>query len=164
MYMIVVLALVALLGGGAMFFMNQKEVAAPAAPAPVAQEESTDTTAALPAGTPGVVNDTSGTTATAVAYKDGTYTQKGVYTSPAGAESVEVSVTLAQGVVTAATFKGEATNPGSVKNQEKFATGYTSLVVGKKIDDISMTVVNGSSLTPVGFIDALTKVKAAATI
>jgi hypothetical protein len=76
-----------------------------------------------------------------------------------GTESVEVSVTLAGDVVTAATFKGEATNPGSVKNQEKFATGYTSLVVGKKIDEISLTVVNGSSLTPVGFMDALAKVK-----
>jgi uncharacterized protein with FMN-binding domain len=153
MYMIVVLALVAVVGGGAFFFMNtSKEAATAPQPTPVAQE-----------ATPETAQPTSGTSDTApvvaAAYKDGTYTQKGAYTSPAGTESVEVSVTLAGDVVTAATFKGEATNPGSVKNQEKFATGYTSLVVGKKIDEISLTVVNGSSLTPVGFMDALAKVK-----
>jgi NifU-like protein involved in Fe-S cluster formation len=143
MYMIVVLALVAVLGGGAFFFMNStKEAASVPQPTPVVQEAMPDTAPVVTA-----------------AYKDGTYTQKGSYTSPAGAESVEVSVTLAGDVVTAATFKGEATNPGSVKNQAKFADGYTSLVVGKKIDEIALTVVNGSSLTPVGFMEALAKVK-----
>jgi hypothetical protein len=156
MYMIVVLALVAVLGGGAFFFMNtSKEVASTPQPTPVAQEAAADTTQPTP-GTPSTGDTAAAVTTT---YKDGTYTQKGTYTSPAGAESVEVSVTLAGDVVTAATFKGEATNPGSVKNQGKFADGYTSLVVGKKIDDIALTVVNGSSLTPVGFMEALAKVK-----
>lgn len=155
MYMIVVLALVAVLGGGAFFFMNSSKEAAAPEPTPVVQETTTGATQPT-TGTP-TSGDTT-TPATAL-YKDGTYTQKGTYTSPAGAESVEVSVTLASDVVTSATFKGEATNPGSIKNQEKFAAGYTSLVVGKKIDEISLTVVNGSSLTPAGFMEALTKVK-----
>lgn len=95
-------------------------------------------------------------------YKDGTYTQKGVYNSPAGSESVNVTVTVKDGVVTNSTFKGEATNKASIFNQQKFADGFTGMVVGKPIDSIALTVVNGSSLTPTGFMDALNKIKSQA--
>ena len=98
------------------------------------------------------------------AYADGTYTEKGTYTSPAGAEPVTVSVTLENGIVTTATFAGSATNPGSIMNQEKFSKGFAGQVVGKPIDAIALTVVNGSSLTPKGFMDALSKIKVDARI
>jgi len=103
-------------------------------------------------------------TVEASTYADGTYTKTGTYTSPAGAESVRVSVTLENGIVTASTFTGEATNPGSVFNQQKFAEGFESKVVGKPIDGIALTVVNGSSLTPKGFMNALNQIKAEARI
>jgi hypothetical protein len=92
-------------------------------------------------------------------YANGSYTETGVYTSPAGQEEVTVSITLADDVIASATFTGNATNPGSVKNQEKFAEGYSALVVGKKIDEVALTVVNGSSLTGIGFMDALAAIK-----
>jgi uncharacterized protein with FMN-binding domain len=95
-------------------------------------------------------------------YKNGTYTSTGVYKSPAGEESVKVSLTIENDVVTNATFVGNATNPGSVKNQGLFSEGYKQYVVGKKIDAISLDVVNGSSLTPKGFMDAVQKIKAQA--
>ncbi len=92
-------------------------------------------------------------------YANGSYTKTGLYTSSAGQEEVTVSITLADDVIASATFTGNATNPGSVKNQEKFAAGYSELVVGKKIDDVALTVVNGSSLTGIGFMDALDAIK-----
>lgn len=96
------------------------------------------------------------------AYKDGTYSADGVYRSPAGGESVSISVTLKGDVITAATFEGDATNPKSVKMQEAFAAGFEEVVVGKSLDDVSVTVVNGSSLTGAGFMEALAKIKAEA--
>ncbi len=95
-------------------------------------------------------------------YKDGTYSATGNYTSPAGGEEVSVGITLVNNIVTDATFTGKATNPGSIFNQGHFKEGFKEKVVGKSIDDISLTVVNGSSLTPKGFMDALAKIKAEA--
>ncbi len=99
---------------------------------------------------------------TAQKYEDGTYAATGNYISPAGAESVDVTVTLDDGVITDATFHGNATHPTSMKKQADFATGFEAQVVGKSIDDVSLGVVNGSSLAPKGFMDALVKIKAEA--
>ena len=96
-------------------------------------------------------------------YTDGTYSAEGTYRSPGGAESVGVTVTLEDGIVTAATFTPHATLPKSVTMQGNFAAGYEAYVVGKSLDEISLTVVNGSSLTGKGFMDALTQIKAEAT-
>lgn len=95
-------------------------------------------------------------------YADGTYTQTGTYISPAGQETITISLTLEDDVVTDASFEGHATNPGSVQNQAKFAGGFEEAVVGKALDEIALTVVNGSSLTPNGFMDAAAKIKAEA--
>lgn len=100
--------------------------------------------------------------AAVINYKDGTYTADGNYTSPAGQEEVGVTLTLANGVVTDASFEGKATNPGSKMMQGKFSEGYKAMVVGKSIDEISLGVVNGSSLAPKGFMDAVAKIKAEA--
>lgn len=92
-------------------------------------------------------------------YVDGVYTASGNYQSPAQLEEVEVTLTVTDGVVTDAKFVGLATHPTSKTLQGKFSEGFKEEVVGKKIDDISLTVVNGSSLTPKGFMDALSKIK-----
>ncbi len=96
-------------------------------------------------------------------YADGTYAAVGSYVSPAGQEAVDVSITLKNGVIASATFQGEATHPTSKRMQENFGKGYQELVVGKSIDDVSLTVVNGSSLTSKGFMDALAKIKVEAS-
>ncbi len=97
-------------------------------------------------------------------YKDGTYSATGSYSSPAGTDSEDITITLKGDVVTDATFKGNAKDPASKYNQQLFADGFKALVVGKNIDSINLTVVNGSSLTPKGFMDALAKIKAQAKI
>jgi hypothetical protein len=95
----------------------------------------------------------------ASAYKDGTYTADGQYVSPAGEEHVGVTLTLADGVITDAQFEGKTQHPTSKIMQGKFSEGYNAVVVGKSIDELSLTVVNGSSLTPKGFMDAVAKIK-----
>ncbi len=95
-------------------------------------------------------------------YKNGTYSAEGLYVTPAGPEKVNITVTLENNLITSALFKGNATNPNSVKWQGEFSEGFTTEVVGKNIDEVELTVVNGSSLTPKGFLDALEKIKAEA--
>lgn len=92
-------------------------------------------------------------------YKDGVYKAVGNYTSPAQEETIEISLTLKDGLITDAAFTGKAVNEVSKKMQGKFSEGFEEEVVGKSIDEINLTVVNGSSLTPKGFMDALGKVK-----
>ncbi|MSR67312.1 hypothetical protein EXS65_00585 [Candidatus Peribacteria bacterium] len=92
-------------------------------------------------------------------YEDGTFAAAGVYKSPAGMEEIEVSLILKNGVVSAASYEGKTTNAKSVKFQGLFEQGFTEAVVGASIDNLNLTVVNGSSLTPAGFMDALVKIK-----
>lgn len=95
-------------------------------------------------------------------YKDGTYEVVGNYVSPGGPREINVTITLEDGVVTGSTFEGLATDAPSKRFQGEFAEGYEEMVIGKNIDEISLTKVSGSSLTPKGFNDALEKVKAEA--
>ncbi|MCR4326131.1 MAG: hypothetical protein NUV52_00555 [Candidatus Roizmanbacteria bacterium] len=92
-------------------------------------------------------------------YSNGTYEAIGNYTSPAQVEEIDITLTLKNGVVTDSQFVGKATHEKSQAMQKLFSEGYKEQVVGKSIDEIALTVVNGSSLTPKGFMDALQKIK-----
>jgi hypothetical protein len=96
-------------------------------------------------------------------YKDGTYSATGNYVSPNGPESIDITLVLKDDVIISTTFKSNATHAVSMKMQGLFSQGFNTLVVGKNIDEVSLTVVNGSSLTPKGFMDALSKIKLEAT-
>jgi hypothetical protein len=95
-------------------------------------------------------------------YKDGEYSAVGNYVSPGGPEEVNVSLMLKENVITDVTFESKAERPISVKFQGIFGADYKQYVVGKNIDDVELTKVSGSSLTPQGFNDALAKIKAEA--
>lgn len=92
-------------------------------------------------------------------YIDGTYSSTGTYTSPAGSEEIFITLVIKDDTISGATFEGKATHPTSIKLQTQFGEGFSQAVVGKSIDSLALTVVNGSSLTPKGFMDALTKIK-----
>lgn len=111
-----------------------------------------------PSNTPTTTNPTPTSNPNAT-YEDGTYTATGNYRSPNGPEEVDVKITIKDQKVTAAEFTGKATNPTSRQMQTQFNNGFKQQVVGKPIKDISLTVINGSSLTPKGFMDALAKIK-----
>ncbi len=145
--------------GGA-FYYRSSTTSTPSAETPVETEVSTTTTTTTEATT----TESAPEAVSAAAFKSGVYSKKGAYTSPAGAEEVEVTLTLDGNTITDATFKGLATNPGSIKNQAKFSEGFKQEVVGKSIDTLALTVVNGSSLTPKGFMDAVNQIKTEARI
>jgi uncharacterized protein with FMN-binding domain len=92
-------------------------------------------------------------------YKDGTYTATGHYVSPAGPETIGVTLTLKDDVVTAVEVETHATNPNTANYQGQFAAGIEALVVGKKIQDLHITKVSGSSLTSKGFADAIAQIE-----
>jgi len=92
-------------------------------------------------------------------YKDGLYDFVGSYTSPAGPEEIQINIVLADGLVSFAKAFPKAENATSQKMQNLFIAGFEKEVVGKYIDDVELDVVNGSSLTPKGFMNALEKVK-----
>ena len=97
-------------------------------------------------------------------YKDGIYSSFGNYISPGGEEQIDVSVTLKDDVITDVSVKSLATRPTSVKMQGIFIANYKPLVIGKKIDDVVLDKVSGSSLTPLGFNNALESIKNTAQI
>ncbi len=88
-------------------------------------------------------------------FKDGTYTASGNYSTPGGKESVTVTVTLKNNVITEVSTTGSATRGDSAEYQSAFLSGYKSQVVGKPISDVSLSRVAGSSLTSNGFNKAL---------
>ncbi len=91
-------------------------------------------------------------------YKDGTYSVDGDYTSPGGAEKINVTLVLKDDVIVDATVKSLATLPASVNWQGKFVSGVKAEVVGKKLSEVTLTKVSGSSLTPKGWNDAVAKI------
>lgn len=146
---IVVVALLAIIAA-AVLLLNREDT-----PASTTSESAPATTADTTPTTP----STPSAADTDSAYKDGTYKATGNYRSPGGSETVDVTVTLAGGVITSTEFEGHATSRDARDYQSRFEGGYKSLVVGKKIDDVSLSRVAGSSLTSNGFNNALEQIK-----
>lgn len=92
-------------------------------------------------------------------FKDGTYTVTGSYVSPEGGENLGVTLTLQDGLVTDASIEVMAHDKVSIGFQKMFSDGFKSQVIGKKITDVNVGKVSGSSLTPIGFNDAVNKIE-----
>ncbi|MBB6403997.1 hypothetical protein [Arthrobacter sp. AZCC_0090] len=95
-------------------------------------------------------------------YKDGTYNADGSYTSPNGQETVGVQLTLSGGTVSAVNITVHADNPNTKRFQGEFKDGIAAQIVGKKLDDINVSKVAGSSLTSGGFNQAVEIIKSEA--
>lgn len=92
-------------------------------------------------------------------YADGTYTAEGAYQTPESVESVSVTLTLADGVVTDVTVTGDPQARESEQYQAQFIAGIADEVVGVSIDDLDVDRVAGSSLTSGGFNEAVEAIK-----
>lgn len=96
------------------------------------------------------------------AYADGTYTAEGSYATPESVETIEVTVTLADDVITDVEVTGDPQKSESEEYQGRFIGGIADVVVGQDIDEISVSRVAGSSLTSSGFNQAIEAIKAEA--
>jgi uncharacterized protein with FMN-binding domain len=117
-----------------------------------------------PAPTPSPVTTkpTTTTTSTSSSYKDGTYSAVGTYMSPGGQDQISVSLTLSKDLITSVDVTPLVADRTSAKYMDKFIGGYKSYVVGKSIASLSLSKVSGASLTPIGFNNAITQIKAKA--
>lgn len=96
-------------------------------------------------------------------YNDGTYSSSGSYDTPAGTESIDVTLTIEGDVVTDVEVVGhDDGNPDVKRYQGEFIGGIADIVVGKDIDELSVDRVAGSSLSSTGFKAALQNIKAQA--
>lgn len=109
--------------------------------------------------------DTSGDSGSngAPSYADGTYSAEGSYTTPESVETIDVTVTLENDVVTSVEVTGDPQKAESAQYQGQFIGGISDEVVGQDIDDIQVSRVAGSSLTSGGFNQAIEAIKAEAT-
>ncbi|MCD4852830.1 hypothetical protein LN996_18600 [Arthrobacter sp. AK01] len=143
-------------------------IGAVAACAPSAQSQPAESSPAGENGgqastsSPTTSSTTSGSTTSATAYKDGTYSADGTYTSPNGQETVGVELTLAGDTVSAVNITVHPSNPNTKKFQGEFASGISAQIVGKSIDELNVSKVAGSSLTSGGFNDAVEQIKSQA--
>jgi len=98
-------------------------------------------------------------------YTDGVYTATGTYASPASSnETISVTLTIDNDLVTAVETSGDPQSPTSENYQTLFKEGISGEVVGKNLGEISPDRVNGSSLTPAGFNQAIQIIKNEAQI
>ncbi|MDF1478292.1 FMN-binding protein [Leifsonia sp. H3M29-4] len=110
-------------------------------------------------GTPQTDQSTTPADTGAGTYADGTYTESANYQSPNGTETIDVTITLADDVITDVQVVGHGESPDSKHYQGEFIGGIDAIVVGKDIDSISVSKVAGSSLTSGGFNKAVEAIK-----
>lgn len=90
-------------------------------------------------------------------YKDGVYKATGLY---GGLPSrITVTATLDDDVLTDVKVTTHATNKTSLDLQKRFADAVPKVVVGKRIDEVKVGKLAGSSDTPDGFNSAIQQIK-----
>lgn len=130
-----------------------------------ATEPTTDATAtATPESstTPTPAASASEEASSSSTYADGTYTAEGSYATPETVETIVVTVTLENDIITAVDVTGDPQKPESEEYQGRFIGGIADVVVGQDIDQISVSRVAGSSLTSGGFNQAIDTIKSEA--
>ncbi|THJ66302.1 hypothetical protein E8P82_09265 [Arthrobacter echini] len=119
-------------------------------------------TTEAPSGDPAAAEQPAGAGPDGQVYQDGEYSETGSYQSPAGPEEIGVTLTLETDVVTAVEVEPMPDNPTTTVYQERFAGGISEAIVGRRLDELSVDKVAGSSLTSGGFNDAADKIRSEA--
>jgi uncharacterized protein with FMN-binding domain len=95
-------------------------------------------------------------------YADGDYAATGEY--GAQPSHITVRVTLKDGVITAVTVTPHAFAPRSLELQRAFADAVPKVVIGRRIDQVKVAKLAGSSGTPKGFNDAFRQIREQAAL
>jgi hypothetical protein len=121
-------------------------------------DTSSDSAASTtPSGTsssPGAASNSSSTSS----LKDGIYTASDTYIVPPGKESIQVTVTLQNGVITASSIQNSENDHDSAQFQQDFAAVYKSHVVGKNISGLKLGALAGASDTADAFNQAISQI------
>ncbi len=120
-----------------------------------AANDSTSTPVTSTPGTPQPAGSTK--------YKNGVYTLTQTYASPGGNEQFGLSMTISGDKVVSATFTPKPVSPTGQMFQGKFSTDFKQYVVGKNVDEVSISVISGASLTSAAFMKALASIKTQAS-
>lgn len=113
---------------------------------------STNTSTTPTATTPAV------TTPSTPTYKDGTYKSTVSYRVPHGTNTLNATITLKDGVVTAVATTSSYSDGESAAYISSFENSVTKAVVGKKITSSFSYRIGGASLTGGAFISAVNSV------
>ena len=99
-------------------------------------------------------------------YNDGTYTASGTYDTPEeSTETIKVSITLKNDVIVDSSITPTTANDRkSQRYQKQFIAGYKQLVTGRKITEVKLSVVSGSSLTSSGWNKAVASISEQAKV
>lgn len=115
-----------------------------------------DTSSAVAAGSSGDAKINSVTSP----YANGSYSASSSYGTPHnGSESIDVTLTVQNGIITDASISQSGYDRESQQYQSRFASGYKSYVVGKSLSSLSLSRVSGASLTTGGFNSAVATIK-----
>lgn len=90
--------------------------------------------------------------------KSGNFTASSSYYVPNGYESIKVTLTVQDGVITNSSVRNSQGDPTSAAYQQDFASSYKSYVVGKQISGLRLGVIAGASDTSKGFEAALSQI------
>lgn len=90
-------------------------------------------------------------------YADGVYSATGQYGGLPS--SITVTLTLVGGVISAVEVVPHAEDPTSLDFQRRFAAAVPAFVVAKRVDEVKLDRLAGSSDTPEGFNAALQQIK-----
>lgn len=123
------------------------------------QQDKVATTTSADSSSNNVDTTAPAATASTANYKDGTYTAEGSYNTPGGNESITITVTLQNGLVTSTSATSTPMDRDAQEYQDAFKSAYKGQVVGKKVDSLRLSRVAGSSLTSIGFNNALDQIK-----
>lgn len=90
-------------------------------------------------------------------YRDGTYEATGWYGSLPSHQ--DVTLTIADDLVTDVAITTPAEDPTSLEHQQRFAAALGDEIVGRDIDTIALDRLAGASGCSEGFMNALAEIK-----
>lgn len=129
-------------------------------------EDLADSTSASDSGADDSADSASSTgevtsSAAGETYRDGTYSATGVY-GTANDKSIDVALTLEDGIITSVEVAGNTDNAISITYQNQFIAAIDAVVVGQPIANLEVDKVGGASATSEAFNDVLEDVRAQA--
>lgn len=126
---------------------------------------STDNTTTAPSTTTNATSmgDTSSSSSapatTTSSYKDGTYSSTADFYTPEETDTIKVSLSVKDGVVSNVSAVTSTSSRESRQYDSAFLNAYKSYVVGKSLRGLNLNRVSGASLTTEGFNNALDMIR-----